>query len=114
MRCIGVFGLCAALVGAPAPQFARQAGDVWYTHEVLSPGKHLIRLSIGGLLFGSDEIRLSRLHTFAEHYAGQTCQAPFTLADASGQPVRPIYAKQFVFRCVRERGRGTHVLRSKG
>src|ERR1051325_394056 len=32
-------------VGAPAPDMAHEAGSIWYRHEVLSHGKHLLRLS---------------------------------------------------------------------
>jgi hypothetical protein len=111
-----MLGLCASLVGPPAPQFSRQAGDVWYSHAMLSRDKHLIRLSTGGLLFGSNGDRLGELQAFADRYAAQTCGTSFSLTDASPSwpKMGAVYAKQYVFHCVRGGHHRRPVIRSKG
>jgi len=94
---------CAAVAGDPYPQLAQQAGDLWFTHERLGHGKHLLRLSVRDLILDSDHHRKQRLAAFAQQFADQTCQGRYKLADgerASWPKIRPLYAKQFVFRCV--------------
>jgi hypothetical protein len=96
---------CVSVAGAvdPYPQTAGQAGDIWFTHERLGRGKHLLRLSARDLILDSDYHRVGRMEVFAQKFADQTCQGRYKLADAeraSSPKIRPIYAKQFVFRCV--------------
>lgn|SRR5215813_5205874 len=96
---------CASVAGAvePYPQVSRQAGDIWFTHERLGHGKHLLRLSARDLILDSDYYRVGRMEAFAQQFAQQTCHGRYKVADAeraSWPKIRPIYAKQFVFRCV--------------
>jgi hypothetical protein len=96
---------CVSVTGAvdPYPQTAQQAGDIWFTHERLGHGKHLLRLSARDLILDSDRFRVGRMETFAQQFADQTCHGRYKLTDgerASSPKIRPIYAKQFVFRCV--------------
>src|SRR6266700_3454632 len=94
---------CVTVASEPYPQVAQQAGDIWFTHERLGHGKHLLRLSARDLILDSDHYRVGRMEAFAQQFAGQTCQGRYKLADgerSSSPKIRPIYAKQFVFRCV--------------
>jgi hypothetical protein len=66
------------------------------------PGTHLLRLSTTDVILDSDRYRVERLYAFAYRFADQTCQGRFTLSAAeraSWPTVRPIYARQYVFRC---------------
>ena len=93
---------CALLVNDPSPQMAQSVGDIWYTHESLGHGRHLLRLSTTDLIIDWNHFRKNRLYAFAEQFADQTCQGRYKLAVAersSWPKIRPIYARQFVFRC---------------
>jgi hypothetical protein len=88
--------LCTSIAYAPVPQMARAYGDVQYTHEVLSRGKHLLRLSTTDLLLDWDQARATRLKAFAKNFAVRTCGGRFLIVDAD----RPTsYAGQVVFVC---------------
>jgi hypothetical protein len=94
--------LCLSVAGAPSPQVSRPAGGIWYTHEILNRDDHLLRISTTTSILDSNENRQSRMAAFAEQFARETCANRFRLAD-SDRPrwprIRPVYAKQFVFRC---------------
>jgi hypothetical protein len=89
--------LCTSIAYAPVPQTARAYGDIWYTHEVLSRGKHLLRLSTTDQLLDDERARSARLKTFAKDFAVRTCgDGRFVFVDAD----RPTsYAGQAVFVC---------------
>jgi hypothetical protein len=75
---------------------ARASGDIWFTHERLSHGKHLLRLSTTDLLLDRDQARGARLQAFARNFAMRTCGGRFLFVDAD----RPTsYAGQIVFVC---------------
>jgi hypothetical protein len=94
---------CVVMGGPPYPQVSqRAAGDIWYTHEMPGRGDHLLRLSTTDYILDSDRYRVERLDAFAYRFADQTCHGRFTLGDAgraSWPTVRPVYARQYVFRC---------------
>jgi hypothetical protein len=94
---------CVTVGSLPAPQLSqRAAGDIWYTHESPARGTHLLRLSTTDVIVDSDPYREQRLYAFAHQFAEQTCRGRFSLSEAeraSWPKVRPIYAKQYVFRC---------------
>jgi len=87
---------CTSIAYAPVPQTARSFGDVWYTHEVLAGGRHLLRLSSTDLLLDSDRARAHRLHAFAGDFAARTCGGRFRLVDTDRLSA---YAGQVVFVC---------------
>jgi hypothetical protein len=92
---------CVAIAN-PAPQLSQRAGDIWYTHERLHHGRHLLRLSTADFIVDSNAFRADRLAAFAERFAGETCQGRYKLAAtdrASWPNIRPRYARQFVFHC---------------
>jgi len=93
--------LCfCTVMGVPQPQVAHQSGDIWYTVEPLSRGGQLLRLSTSDSVIDHDDARLRRLQAFAESYADQACGGRFRLTPAGERyRVRPVYARQFVFRC---------------
>jgi hypothetical protein len=94
--------LCLSAASLPAPQVAARTADIWYTHEVLSGHRHLLRLSTTDFIVDSEGSRLRRLQAFAEQFAGQTCPGPFTLKDterARWPKVSAHYGKDFVFQC---------------
>lgn len=94
--------ICMSMTSPPYPQMSRAAGDVRYTHERLGGGVHLLRLSTADLLIDSDDWRSQRLFAFASDYAGRACGGPFNLGEAtrpSWPKTRPLYAKQYLFRC---------------
>ena len=84
-------------VGAPAPDMAHEAGDIWYRHEVLSGGKHLLRLSTTDLILDTNGWRKQRLVSFAESFAANTCRGPYKMLDGNRLTT---YAAQVVFRCL--------------
>ena len=93
---------CVTLGSAPHPQLPRQAGDIWFTHEQLGRNAHLLRLSTTTLIADTDRDRQDRLMAFAHQYASQVCRGRFVLRPAeraSWPDVRPIYSRQFIFRC---------------
>ena len=93
---------CAVTSSPPHPQLAREFSDVWYTHEIPAAGTHLLRLSTTGFLLDGDGWRAQRLDTFAQRFADWSCGGRFTLAPAerpSWPATRPVYARQYVFRC---------------
>ena len=96
--------LCfCAVMSQPHPQVSHATGDIWYTHERLSHGKHLLRLSTTDLIIDWNQARKDRLHVFAEEYANGTCQGRYQLAPAtnpSWPKLHATYARQFVFRCI--------------
>ena len=89
--------LCTSIAYAPVPQTARAYGDIWYTHEVLSRGKHLLRLSTTDQLLDDERARSGRLKAFAKDFAMRTCgEGRFLFVDKD----RPTsYAGQAVFVC---------------
>jgi len=93
--------LCfCTVMGVPQPQVAHQSGDVWYTEEPLSRGGLLLRLSTSDSVIDHDDARLRRLQAFAESYAEAACRGRFELRPAGERyGVRPVYARQFVYRC---------------
>jgi hypothetical protein len=94
---------CAVQTTAPAPQISREAGDISYTHEKLSHGRHLLRLSVTDFwIVGWNEAREERMSAFAHKVAAATCAGPYKLDPtdrASWPKVHTRYAKQFVFHC---------------
>ena len=93
---------CATIGSAPPPQLSDPSGSIWYTYESPGRGTHLLRLSTTDFLLDSDRYRDERLYAFAYQFAEQTCRGRFTLAAAertSWPAVRPVYAKQYIFRC---------------
>jgi hypothetical protein len=93
---------CVTIGGPPYPQLSQRAGDIWYTHETPGRGTHLLRLSTTDFILDSDRYREKRLDAFAYEFATRTCRGRFTLAAAersSWPVVRPVYARQYIFRC---------------
>ena len=88
--------LCTSVAYAPVPQMSRAAGDVWYTHEVLAHGQHLLRLSTTDLLLDWDRARGARLQAFATNFANATCGGRFRFVDIRRTTT---YAGQVVFVC---------------
>jgi hypothetical protein len=81
---------------APAPDMAREAGNIWYRHEVLSHGKHLLRLSTTDLILDTGKWRKARLIAFAENFAASTCGGRYTILNSDRLTT---YAAQVLFRC---------------
>jgi hypothetical protein len=90
--------LCFSVAGAPQPQTARSAGDIWFTHESLGHGKHLLRLSSDGFLLDFDRWRKNRMLAFATDFAGRTCPGRFVFIDGDRSTS---YAGNVVFQCVK-------------
>jgi hypothetical protein len=93
---------CLSMSNPPHPQMSKPAGDIRYTHERLSRGAHLLRLSTTDFILDSDEWRERRLFSFASDYAAQTCGGAFNLGEASRPSwpkVKLVYARQYLFRC---------------
>jgi len=88
--------LCTSIAFAPQPQTSRQAGDIWYTHETLDHGRHLLRLSTTDVLLDADQFRRQRLAAFAQDFANRTCPGRFAFVEANRLTS---YAGQFVFQC---------------
>ena len=87
---------CTLPVGrAPLPDVAREAGDIFYRHEVLY-GTHLLRLSTTNLIVDTDGWRGQRLYAFAADFADRTCGGRFRIVKAVRQTT---YAEQFSFKC---------------
>jgi hypothetical protein len=83
--------------GAPAPDMAHQAGDIWYRHEVLSHGKHLLRLSTTDFILDTGKWRKHRLIAFAENFAAGTCAGRYKILNGDRLTT---YAANVLFRCV--------------
>ena len=83
-------------VSAPAPDMAHEAGSIWYRHEVLSGGKHLLRLSTTDFILDSGEWRKHRLIAFAEEFAASTCNGHDKMLKGDRQTT---YAATVLFRC---------------
>jgi hypothetical protein len=93
---------CAVTTG-PQPQVSRIDRDIWYTHERVGHGLHLLRLSTTDLILDWKQARQERLVAFAEQFANDTCQGRFKLGPAdnpSWPKIHTTYAQQFVFRCI--------------
>ena len=92
---------CAAVGSPPYPQLPQQAGDIWYRHEMLSRGSHLLRLSTTDFILDSDRYREERLYAYAHHFASQRCGGRFNLVPAERRSwtVHPVYAKQYIIHC---------------
>jgi hypothetical protein len=93
---------CLTIGSPPFPELSKRAGDIWYTYERPGRGIHLLRLSTTDFILDSDRYREERLYAFAYQFANETCRGHFNLAPAermSWPTVRPIYAKQYIFRC---------------
>src|ERR1043166_4788587 len=84
-------------VSAPAPDMAHQAGNIWYRHEALSHGKHLLRLSATDLIIDSGRWRKQRLRAFAQNFAAGICAGRYTIL--AGVRLAPT-AAQVLFRCL--------------
>ena len=91
--------LCFACwsASAPAPDMAHELGSIWYRHEVLSHGKHLLRLSTTDLILDSGKWRKERLIAFAETFAANTCGGRYKML---GGDRITTYAANVRFRCV--------------
>jgi hypothetical protein len=88
---------CTLPVGrAPLPDLPREAGDIFYRHEVLY-GTHLLRLSTTDLIIDTDGWREQRLFAFATSFADRTCGGRFRIVNAVRQTT---YAAQFSFKCL--------------
>jgi hypothetical protein len=87
---------CNPAAPAAYPQVSRSAGDLWYTHEVLGHGKHLLRLSAGGLLLDSPPWRSDRIKTLAYDVASKTCSGRFRVIEEGRLSA---YSGQLFFRC---------------
>ena len=87
---------CSTVGSPPYAPMPQQAGDVWYRHEVLKHGKHLLRLSNTDLLLDSGQARQYRLYAFATDFASRTCPRHFVFIDGDRLTS---YATQFVFQC---------------
>jgi hypothetical protein len=83
-------------IGAPAPDMAHEAGSIWYRHEVLSHGKHLLRLSTTDLIIDTGRWRKQRLRAFAQNFAADTCAGRYTILNSDRLTA---YAANVVFRC---------------
>ena len=96
--------ICLSMSQPPLPQMSRPVGDIRYTHERLSGGKHLLRLSTTDFIIDGDAWRERRLVAFASNFAAQTCGGASFRLDEATRPswprVRPVYAKQYLFSCV--------------
>jgi hypothetical protein len=93
---------CAAVASGPQPQPVMYDGFISYRYEVLSGGKYLLRLSTTDLGLDIDSFREARMRDFAQHFADRTCQGRYQLAAVeppSWPKDKPLYSKQFVFRC---------------
>ena len=93
---------CVTIGSPPHPPLSQGAGDIWYTYESLGRNTHLLRLSTTDFILDSDRYRDQRLYAFANEFANQTCRGRFALAAAeraSWPTVRPVFAKQYLFRC---------------
>ncbi len=93
---------CAVTSSAPQPQMPQGEGDIWFTHEKMSRSTHLLRLSTTDFILDADLVRHGRLQAFAHRFARQTCQGDYELAIAardSWPDTRPLYARQYTFRC---------------
>jgi len=87
---------CTSLAFAPVPQVSREAWDIRYTHESLSHGRHLLRLSTTDLVLDQDSARFNRMLAFARDFASRTCPARFVFIN---EDRLTSYAGQFVFQC---------------
>lgn len=82
---------------APMPDMAHEAGDIWYRHEVLSHGKHLLRLSATDRILDTGKWRKYRLIAFAENFAANTCGGHYKILNGDRLTT---YAANVLFRCV--------------
>jgi hypothetical protein len=88
---------CPLPVGrAPLPDMPREAGDIFYRHEVLY-GTHLLRLSTTNFIVDTDGWRERRLFAFATSFADRTCGGRFRIVNAVRQTT---YTGQFSFKCL--------------
>jgi len=87
---------CGTVGSPPYAPMPQQAGDVWYRHEVLGHGKHLLRLSNTDRLLDSGQARQYRLYAFATDFASRTCPRNFVFVDGDRLTS---YATQIVFQC---------------
>lgn len=93
---------CIVTSGPPQPQLPQIEGDIWFTQRTLGSGAHLLRLSTTDLIVDSNSARGKRLYAFAYRFAWQSCHGRFNLAVAERAfwpEARPLYTKQYVFRC---------------
>jgi hypothetical protein len=87
---------CGTIGSPPYAPMPQQSMDIWYRHEVLSRGRHLLRLSNTDLLLDSKAARQYRLQAFAADVASRTCPGPFAFVDGDRLTS---YATQIVFQC---------------
>jgi len=92
--------LCMSLPAVPYPQTSWEVGNIRFTHELLSRGQHLLRLStqVG---FGSLD-RTARLAAFADDFARHTCPGDFRFVERPRlmPDIHPVLSHNFVFRCL--------------
>jgi hypothetical protein len=87
---------CLSSPSVPYPQAPQQAGDIVYRHEVLSHGKHLLRLSTTDFILDTGHMRKHRMDAFARGYADRTCGGHYRLIEWNQLTT---YAGQIVFVC---------------
>jgi hypothetical protein len=87
---------CLSAPSTPAPQVPQHDWDITYRHEVLSHGKHLLRLSTTDLLLDTDGMRNHRIIAFAKDYADRICNGRYSLIDGDRLTA---YAGQVIFKC---------------
>jgi hypothetical protein len=93
---------CLSAAALPYPQTAIRSGDIWYTHEIVGQQRHLLRLSTTDLIVDWNDLRVHRLHAFAEDFAGRTCPGRYVLKDTERKPwpkIHTQYGMQFMFQC---------------
>jgi len=89
--------LCTSVAFAPVPQMSQEAwGIMRYTHEELSRGRHLLRISTTDLILDTQAWQRGRLHAFARDFADRTCPGRYVFLDKDRLTQ---YAGQFVFVC---------------
>ena len=87
---------CLSVPSAPYPQVARRDGGIAYTHELLTHGRHLLRLSTTDLILDSDHLRKHRIVAFAKDYATRTCGGAYSLVEEERLTT---YTGQVIFKC---------------
>lgn len=87
---------CLSAPSSPGPQVPQRDWDIVFRHEVLSRGKHLLRLSTTDLLLDTDGFREHRMLAFARDYAHRTCNGRYSLIEGERLTT---YAGQIIFKC---------------
>src|SRR5438445_11341651 len=94
--------LCISVTSLPYPQTSRELGDIRFTHEILSRGQHLLRLSSASAFVFSNQDQLNYMFAFADDFARHTCPGDFRFIERRRlMPViHPALSYNFVFRCL--------------